>query len=447
MTSFPSVPCSQSMADNTTMAGDARWILPSGMIGILIQRLNSTYAKTNNVVDNCSRTVLEKYKKTEIISMTMQIMENVWNFKQTLTDLETTLNDYSVINSNHEEVTKKIVQKMTDVTKVELQKCFPQPNQNEKVPKKQIVSNEQQVLIINDINKKDIKEDKSFSEALKENLSNKLEGIPVSKSTLTREGKAVLMFPNPESCTQAKASLQKDYDVENSDRKPTIIQPRIKIHNLDPSLTEYNKGKLQAMITSKNESLKEATDHEFEITFIDSKQNFAIAKVSPDIHKKLINNGRVYIDLWSNKVSNHFNPIQCFQCQNFNHTSTSSVCIAKDKPNESTCLYCSKNHKSSNCPSKKDKKAHKCANCIKSKNLSIKKGAVTHASTSKTCPIYIQEVEKLKLNTCYDQQEFMAWSSRNPRKLPSFPVNSIQKPEQINLNAVSNLNKCFIESC
>ena len=289
------------------MSGDARWILPSGMIGILIQRLNSTYAKTNNVVDNCSRTVLEKYKKTEIISMTMQIMENVWNFKQTLTDLETTLNDYSVINSNREEVTKKIVQKMTDVTKVELQKCFPQPNQNEKVPKKQIVSNEQQVLIINDINKKDIKEDKSFSEALKENLSNKLEGIPVSKSTLTREGKAVLMFPNPESCTQAKASLQKDYDVENSDRKPTIIQPRIKIHNLDPSLTEYNKGKLQAMITSKNESLKEATDHEFEITFIDSKQNFAIAKVSPDIHKKLINNGRVYIDLWSNKVSNHFN--------------------------------------------------------------------------------------------------------------------------------------------
>ena len=413
------------------MSGDARWILPSGMIGILIQRLNSTYAKTNNVVDNCSRTVLEKYKKTEIISMTMQIMENVWNFKQTLTDLETTLNDYSVINSNHEEVTKKIVQKMTDVTKVELQKCFPQPNQNEKVPKKQIVSNEKQVLIINDINKKDIKEDKSFSEALKENLSNKLNGIPVSKSTLTREGKAVLMFPNPESCTQAKASLQKDYDVENSDRKPTIIQPRIKIHNLDPSLTEYNKGKLQAMITSKNESLKEATDHEFEITFIDSKQNFAIAKVSPDIHKKLINNGRVYIDLWSNKVSNHFNPIQCFQCQNFNHTSTSSVCIAKDKPNESTCLYCSKNHKSSNCPSKKDKKAHKCANCIKSKNPSIKKGAVTHSSTSKTCPIYIQEVEKLKLNTCYDQQEFIAWSSRNQRKLPSFPVNSIQKPEQI----------------
>ena len=311
---------------------------------------------------------------------------------------------------------------MVDVTKDELKKCLPQSNQKEKTPKKRIVSNEKQVLVISDIDEKDIKEDKSFSDALKENLSEKLDGIPVSKTTLNREGKAILIFPTPESCTQAKESLQKDYEVENSDRKPTMILPRIKIHNLDPSLTEYNIVRLKDMIASKNEILKDATYNEFEIKFIDNKENFAIAKVSPDIHKKLINDGRVYIDLWSNKVSNHFNPIQCFQCQNFNHTSTSSLCIAKDKPNESTCLYCSKNHKSSQCPSKKDKKAHKCANCMKSNNPSIKKGAVTHCSTSKNCPIYIKEVEKLKLNTCYDQQEFMAWSSRNQRKLPLFPV-------------------------
>ena len=158
----------------------------------------------------------------------------------------------------------------------------PQSYQKEKTPKKQIVSNEKQVLIISDIDEKDIKEDKSFSDALKENLSDKLDGIPVSKTTLNREGKAILIFPTPESCTQAKVSLRKDYEVENSDRKPTMIQPRIKIHNLDPSLTEYNKVRLQDMIASKNEILKDATDHEFEITFIDSKQNFAIAKVSPD---------------------------------------------------------------------------------------------------------------------------------------------------------------------
>ena len=383
-------------------------------MGILIRRLKSTYAQTN--VDNCSKTVLGQYRKAELISVTMHIIENVTKFKQILTDLETTLNDYMVINSNHEEVTKKIVQKMADDTKVELEKCFSQSNRNEKVPKKPIVSNEEQVLIINDINEKDIKEDKSFSEALKENLSGKLNGIPVSKTTLNREGKAVLIFPTPESCTQAKVSLQKDFDVENSCRKPTVIQPRIKIHNLDPSLTESSKDSLQKKIASKNEILKNATIQEFEITFIDSKENFAIAKLSPDIHKTLINNGRVYIDLWSNKVSDHFNPIQCFRCQSFNHTSSSSLCIAKDKPNDSTCLYCSKNHKSSQCPSKKDKNAHKCANCIRSKNPSIKNSAGTHCSTSKNCPIFIKEVEKLKLNTCYDQKVFMEWSSLQEKR-------------------------------
>ena len=180
--------------------------------------------------------------------------------------------------------------------------------------------------------------------------------------------------------------------------------------------TEASKDSLQKMIASKNEILKNATIQEFEITFIDSKENFAIAKLSPDIHKTLINNGRVYIDLWSNKVSDHFNPIQCFRCQSFNHTSSSSLCIAKDKPNDSTCLYCSKNHKSSQCPSKKDKNAHKCANCIRSKNPSIKNSAGTHCSTSKNCPIFIKEVEKLKLNTCYDQKVFMEWSSLQEKR-------------------------------
>ena len=121
--------CTQNMADTATLSGDPRWILPSGMMGILIRRLKSTYAQTN--VDNCSKTVLEQYRKAELISVVMHIIENVTKFKQILTDLETTLNDYMVINSNHEEVTKKIVQKMADDTKVELIKCFPQSNRNQ----------------------------------------------------------------------------------------------------------------------------------------------------------------------------------------------------------------------------------------------------------------------------------------------------------------------------
>ena len=181
----------------------SRWILPTGQVQQLIQRLKSTYAMTSHLINNCStgnnisvKILREKFNKAELSNMTMQIIENMWKSNETFADLEATLNDYTVINENHEEMTEKILQKLTEMTKVELTKCFNQSNQNEMIPKKQIVSNEKQVLIINEINNKDIMEDKSFSKALKENISDKMEGIPVSKTTLNREGKAVLMFPN-----------------------------------------------------------------------------------------------------------------------------------------------------------------------------------------------------------------------------------------------------------
>ena len=65
---------------------------------------------------------------------------------------------------------------------------------------------------------------------------------------LNREGKAILIFPTPEICTQAKESLKTVYNVKISDRKPTIIQPRLKIHNLDPKLTQYDKKELRNKI-------------------------------------------------------------------------------------------------------------------------------------------------------------------------------------------------------
>ena len=386
----------------------------------LIERLKNDLLQAQTVINQCfvssSRSGALSFdtnmQKKQLVDIVTQISAHFSACIRDVTDLDRTLQDHYIINRVHEDITERIVKKVAERTEVELSKLLPDPKKAEK-PKKKIISNKEQVLVIDGIDKNDIKQGKTFSEALKDNLSDKLQGIPVSKATVNREGKAILIFPTPETCTQAKESLKTNYDVKNSDRKPTIVQPRLKIHNLDPKLTQYNKDELRNKILSKNEGLENVTEDEFLITFIDKEQNFAIAKMSPNIHKKLTNNGRVYIDLWSNKVSAHFNPVQCFQCQSFNHISTSPVCIAKDKPQELTCLYCSKNHKSSLCPSKKDKTAHKCANCHRSDNPSIKNGAGTHTSTSKTCPMYVKEVERLKLITCYDQQVFS--DSKNPR--------------------------------
>ena len=235
------------------------------------------------------------------------------------------------------------------------------------------------------------------------------------KTTVNREGNGILIFPSAESCNEAEKSLQPVYNVSKSDRKQNILQPRIKINHIDPSLTQLDKNELQAMIVSKNDALKAVAENEFQITYIDTNQNYAIAKVSPDIHKNLIN-GRVFIGLCAYRVSDHFHPIQCFRCQSFGHSSTSPLCNAKDNPQEISCLYCSKNHKSSECPNKKNKKAHKCTNCQKSMNQSIKTQASSHTSSNKSCPIYIREVERIKQNTCYDQQVYI--DSKNQQTPP-----------------------------
>merc|ERR1712074_317779 len=228
------------------------------------------------------------------------------------------------IHKNHEENMDQLLQKFTqkitsesknelttqiDVAKIELTNLLSLNKQYEEKPKamKKHISNDKQVLVVN-INENDIiethdkaKKSKSYSDKLKENLSVKLKDVPVSKATLNREGQAILIFPTPEICSQAKDSLQTEFNVTNSDRKQEIIQPRVKIHNLDPKLSQIEKTELRKEILTKNISLKNANESEFQITFIDKKEHFAIAKVSPNIYKTLINNERNFISLSSHR--------------------------------------------------------------------------------------------------------------------------------------------------
>ena len=378
------------------------------------------------------KTIDKKFNKPDLCSLTYELMNLLIGIKHDLSLLDSFKKDIKVIHKNHEENVNQLFQKFTQKianeskneltnqigeAKVEITSLLSQnkqPNEKPKVMKKPI-SNEKQVLVVN-IDENDIietndkvKKSKTYSDKLKENLSEKLKDVPVSKATLNREGQAILIFPTPESCSQAKNSLQTEFNVTNSVRKQKIIQPRLKIHNIDPKLSQIEKTELRNEIITKNTSLKNANESEFQITFIDKKDHFAIAKVSPNIYKTLINNGRIFISLSSHQVTEHFHAIQCFNCQKFGHTSSSPLCNEKDVAPKMTCLYCSEQHKSSQCPSKKIKKNHKCANCLASETHSIKNNA-NHTSSSKACPLYKKEIERLKSNTCYEQSVFLAYS-------------------------------------
>ena len=89
------------MADTVTVSSDQRY----QSIKKLIQKLNSTYDTTNGIIINCSTgnrinssSLNQKFNKADLITVTLQIMDNVSKFKETPTDLEATLNDYMAIN-------------------------------------------------------------------------------------------------------------------------------------------------------------------------------------------------------------------------------------------------------------------------------------------------------------------------------------------------------------
>lgn len=390
------------------MASFAELNFSLGKLQAQVKNATNTYTMFIDDRNRISDTLLSKPTKDSLRDSMKSLIIAINSIKNYLSDFEKVMSKFEsqdYVNIS-EKVLEKLSSKFIEQTKNELIESLPKAKKPSPMTKKVMTSNDQTLIL--GINENDIEsvqntQKKSFSTALKENLNDKLKNIPVTASAVNKHGKAILTFPSAEVCLQAKSNLQSDFNVTVSDRKPPIVQPRMKINHLVPELTVLDKEELRNKIISKNDVLKNANESEFNITFIEKTQNYAVAKMSPKIFQSLDNNGRIFIDLRSYQVTEHFHPLQCFKCQCFGHTSSSQACNAKDM----VCLYCCRNHKSSECPSKKNKDMHNCSNCHKSMNSSIKNKSNTHTSTSKSCPIYIKEVEKLKQNTCYDQKVYI----------------------------------------
>ena len=388
-----------------------------------VGKMRSHVNKAVNIYDNfisddrtsvCA-TKLSKPNKDVVVSKLKSLIEVTCALKHALAEHEKLISNleleekltnkvFDLQVKLTEKVLEKVSSKFIEATKNELNEIMPKPKNDPPMFKKVMTANDQTLIL--GINENDIASShntnkKSFSTALKENLNDKLKNIPVANSTVNKQGKAVLTFPTAEICLKAKNTLQTDFNVSVSDKKPPIIQPRLKINHLAHELSSLEKDELRTKIMSKNEVLKNATESEFNITFIEKNLHYAVAKVSPEIFQTLKRNGRIYIDLRSFQVTEHFHVVQCYKCQSYGHNSQS--CNAENV----TCLYCGRNHRSNLCQNKKNKDAHNCANCKNGLNPKIKSKSNTHSSTSKSCPIYIREIEKLKENTCYDQNTYL----------------------------------------
>ena len=252
--------------------------------------------------------------------------------------------------------------------------------------------------------------DEKFSQAqwstvLKGTVKNKLSDVAVTKSSLTKSGKGLVSFPDRESRDQAADALKNDFHVSESDTTRKTLLPKMKICDLKDFKKE-DCDKLKEQIPHKNPQIKALIDSgaTLDVIYINEPTTedlygHAVIRVDPRIREKIIDNKRrLFIDTTSYYVKDQIHVTQCFACQAFGHKRGSSYCPLASQPNKNTCLYCSKDHKSSECTVKRDPSQHKCSNCASSKIRRIRDNS-NHTSTSGTCPIHVKEINSIVKRT------------------------------------------------
>ena len=247
----------------------------------------------------------------------------------------------------------------------------------------------------------------TWADVLKNNISHKLENVPVTRTYLNREGKGHIVLPNERTCTDAKRVLEGDFQVSQNVVKPKLLLPKLKIHNLKTDQFDSN-DQLQELITRKNpqvnEVLRNNTRSKLIVLFTDKNFNYSVIKVTPDVREVIMRTSKVHINLDSFYVSDHYHVDQCYACQGYGHRQDSVYCPKKDE--QPTCLYCSGAHRSKMCRFKNNAEKHRCANCAKSPVPGIKAHANDHKAGSKRCPVYNKEIQYAKKRTCFDVKNY-----------------------------------------
>ena len=255
---------------------------------------------------------------------------------------------------------------------------------------------ESHVLIIEnpEANKKTFS-DEAWSNAVKSNISKKLEKIPLKKALLNSKGQGCIVLPNKDTCTNAKTLLDKDFNVNQESKKANPLLPRLKIHNVSSENFE-TKDKFTEKILNKNTKIKNLCEqgNPIAVTYYDTNRKYAVLKVTPQVKNVIMKDPKIFVGMVSLHVSEHYHITQCYNCQGFGHVSGSEHCPRKDST--PLCLYCGGEHRSSECNNKKNPANQKCVNCSKSQNSKIKSGHKNHTANSYKCPLFSQEIENIK---------------------------------------------------
>jgi hypothetical protein len=164
-------------------------------------------------------------------------------------------------------------------------------------------------------------------------------GVRVKK--LTRIRNKGIRIESDQSDLADKLSKCKIFDTEFQLKMPEKRNPRMAVYFVNAS---WDADQLREYLIKQNDLTADAP-----IKFLykfgprNKPDVHWVVEVDPISRKKLLENGRVYLDFDSCKISDYIRVTRCYNCEGFGHTSLNCK-------QEVTCAHCAQHHESKSCP-------------------------------------------------------------------------------------------------
>ena len=263
-------------------------------------------------------------------------------------------------------------------------------------------------------------------------VTDSLKTVPVEFISANENSKKISIGFR-DSVTREKAqalvtahNVLKDYGY--SSQKSNKMLPKVTISNVsceilevdgtdvdytgknEEEIREHKKQLIVSRILEKNPSVKILSDegHTLQVVYMNlvkhsvpkgNSESLTIGlKVSPSIYQVLFQqqSGTIYLGNRRYKVFDRFYIKQCYHCQMIGHTSKDCQDAKASKPPK--CMYCAQEHRSTNCPTKRNTDNHACARCLVS-SIGDPQDARNHNAGSNSCPLIVKESKRLATYT------------------------------------------------
>lgn len=218
-------------------------------------------------------------------------------------------------------------------------------------------------------------------------------GIRNIKST--RNGDLVIECDSKNDIDKIHKKLE-DTDCALKSKPIKKLRPSLIIKNIPEEITINN---LVETLITQNEELN-LEENEISAVFIMTTKNkirrSAIINVSPRARNILLSSKlKLYYSMCYSE--DFISPRRCTKCSKLNHSKGSCR-------EALTCPHCSGGHTAQDCPVKEKIEEHKCVNCISYNNYckAESKVSISHSALSKSCPSYRNALNRLILNTEYN---------------------------------------------